>query len=54
MHRPRSRHEHKFSKCKTCLGMMMLICIKLSMALKCQFYMQVTKIIVIISTQTQR
>ena len=25
---PKSRHEHKYSKCKKCLSMMMLICIK--------------------------
>ena len=27
--RPRSKHEHKCSKYKSCLSMMMLICIKL-------------------------
>ena len=26
--RPRSRHGHKYSECKKCLSMMMLICIK--------------------------
>ena len=25
---PKARHEHKYSKCKKCLSMMMLICIK--------------------------
>ena len=28
INRLRSRHGHKYSKCKTCLGMIMLICIK--------------------------
>ena len=28
INRPRSRHEHKCSKCKKCLSMVMLICIK--------------------------
>ena len=28
INRPTSRHEHKYSKYKKCLGMMMLICIK--------------------------
>ena len=28
INRPRSRHEHKYSKCKKFLSMMMLICIK--------------------------
>ena len=28
INRPRSIHEHKYSKCKKCLSMMMLICIK--------------------------
>ena len=27
--RPRSRHGHKYDKCKKCLSMMMVICIKL-------------------------
>ena len=26
--RPRSRHEHKYSKYKKCLSMMILVCIK--------------------------
>ena len=28
INRPRSRHGHKHSKCKKCLTMMMVICIK--------------------------
>ena len=28
INRPTSRHGHKYSKYKKCLGMMMLICIK--------------------------
>ena len=28
INRPRSRHGHKYSKCKNCLSMMMLLCIK--------------------------
>ena len=28
MNRPRSVHEHKFSKYKKCLSIMMLLCIK--------------------------
>ena len=28
INRPRSRHVHKYSKCKKCLSMMMFICIK--------------------------
>ena len=28
INRPRSRYGHKYSKCKKCLSMMILICIK--------------------------
>ena len=28
INRPRSRHEHKYSKYKKCLNIMMLLCIK--------------------------
>ena len=30
INRPRSRHGHKYSKCKKCPIMMMLICIKVT------------------------